>query len=871
MKRILLLVLSAAALMAQSKSADLFRGLELRNIGPMLTPGRIADVAVDPRNGSVWYVATASSGLWKTTNHGETFTPIFDDGGSYSLGCVTLDPKNPDVVWLGTGENQSQRAVGYGDGVYKSTDGGRTWTNMGLPNSEHIAKIFVDPRNSNVVFVASQGPLWAGGGDRGLYKTTDGGRTWKPVLQISENTGVADLVVDPRNPDVMYASSYQRRRHTSILIGGGPESNIYKTTDGGATWKTIMQGMPAVDRGRIALAISPQKPDVLYANVAAALKQSGFYKSENGGETWVRQSDYIPNDPQYYGEIYADPHQFDRVYAVDVAVQVTGDGGKTFRSANWGVHSDNHSIWIDPKDAGHIIVGNDGGLYETWDGGRSFRHFLNLSTTQYYRVTTDNALPFYNVYGGTQDNGSSGGPSRTLYSVGIRISDAVETGGGDGFQSRSDPEDPNTLYTLSQNAALLRVDLRTGERKSVRPALQSKEQIRWRWDVPFLISPHSHTRLYIAGNKLLRSDDRGETWRAVSPDLTRQIDRDTIPVMGKLWGPDAVWKNVFTDNYGNSSAMDESPIKEGLLFVGTDDGLVQISEDGGANWRRIEKFPGVPEMTFIADLHASSHDANTLFAAFNNYQRGDFKPYLLKSTDLGRTWTSIASNLPPRDAVWSIIQDPVKPNLLFVGTEFGVSFSYDGGRQWNQLKGGMPTIAVRDLEIQKREGDLVMATFGRGFYVLDDISALRALTPDTLSAEGLVFPLRRTPLYQPRPATRAYGNYTLPNPPFGAEFTYYLRDPEQGAKYVLAVTDEAGKTVRTLAVPASAGLHRATWELRAGDPPERDTQGQGPRRFGRDNRPLVAPGKFKVALAKVVNGQSQPLGQAQTFEVYALQ
>ncbi|HKB55292.1 MAG TPA: hypothetical protein VKD22_14945, partial [Ramlibacter sp.] len=359
---------------------------------------------------------------------------------------------------------------------------------------------------------------------------------------------------------------------------------------------------------------------------------------------------------------------------------------------------------------------------------------------------------------------------------------------------------------------------------SVRPTLPSKEEIRWRWDVPFMISPHSHTRLYIAGNKLLRSDDRGATWRAVSPDLTRQIDRDTIPVMGKVWGPDAVWKNVFTDNFGNSSAMDESPVKEGLLFVGTDDGLVQISEDSGATWRKIDKFPGVPEMTFVTDLHASSHDANTIFAAFNNYQRGDFKPYLLKSTDLGRTWTSIASNLPPRDSVWSIIQDPVKPNLLFVGTEFGVYFSYDGGKQWNQLKGGMPVIAVRDLEIQKRENDLVMATFGRGFYVLDDISALRALGPDTFSAEGQVFPLRRVPVYQPRPATRAYGNYTLPNPPFGAEFTYYLRDPQQGAKYVLTVTDGAGKTVRTMAVPAFAGMHRLAWELRAGDPPERPAQ-----------------------------------------------
>src|SRR5262245_22931100 len=563
------------------------KALGLRGIGPCITPGRIGDIAIDPKNHSVWYVAMSSGGVWKTTNRGVSWKTIFDNTGSYSIGCVTVDPKNSDVVWVGSGENQSQRSVGFGDGVYKSTDGGNTWTNVGLKNSEHIAKIIVDPRDSDVVYVASQGPLWSPGGDRGLFKTTDGGKTWKAVLEISENTGVTDLCMDPRDPDVLYAASYQRRRNVGVLVGGGPESALHKSTDGGLTWKKLKDGLPEVDLGRIALAISPQKPDVLYAHIqrAAGKESGGFFRTEDGGKTWTKRGTATVQDGQYYGEIFADPHQFDRVWIMDINVQVTDDGGKTFRRQNWaGVHVDHHALAFDPLDKNYLLSGNDGGLYESYDSGKTWRHFDTLSSTQFYRVAVDNDSPFYNVYGGTQDNGSMGGPVRSKNAVGVRTSDWGKVGGADGMQPRVDPTDPNTVYTSSQNGALVRLDKLTGQNKSIRPPTGKGGGVRWNWDTPFIISPHNAKRLYYAGSRLYRSDDRGDNWKAVSPDLTRNLDPLKQEVMGKVWGPDAVSRNTFTTSLSIATALDESPLKEGLLYVGTDDGLIQVSEDGGQNW-----------------------------------------------------------------------------------------------------------------------------------------------------------------------------------------------------------------------------------------------------------------------------------------------
>lgn len=849
-------------------TSDLVAEIPLRTLGPALKPGRVADITINPRNRSTWYLTVASGGLWKTTNRGSDWTPIFDEGGSYSLGCVTLDPNDPEVVWLGTGENSSNRSVGYGDGVYKSTDGGDTWIHCGLRDSQHIGRILVDPRNSDIVFAASQGPLWSPGGDRGLFKTSNGGQTWKAVLQVSENTGVTDIVFDPRNPDVIYAAAYQRRRHVGLLIGGGPESAIYKSTDGGDNWQKLTNGIPTVDKGRIALAVSPQNPDVVYALITAAKGEGGFFRSADCGATWTRQSNYDTIDPQYYGEIYADPHRFDRVYSVDMLIHVTEDGGKSFRPLRWKMHVDNHAMAFDPTDAKHLFVGNDGGLYETYDGGDTWRHFTNVTTGQFYRVMADNATPFYNIYGGTQDNGSMGGPSRTLNRVGIRTSDWINIGGGDGFQPQVDPEDTNILYSTMQNGGITRLDKRTSKRVGIRPRSEKNDPpVRWHWDSPFIISPHAPSRLYFAASRLFRSDDRGDQWQAVSPDLTRQLDRDTIPVMGHLWDDDAVQKNRFTTELSVISALAESPLKEGLLYVGTDDGLVQISDNGGKDWRKVEEFPGIPTWTYVCDVCASQHDAETLYVAFNNYKQGDFTPYLLKSSDGGNTWTSIAGNLPDRHVVWSIVEDHVNPKLLFAGTEFGLFFTVDGGERWVQLKTGAPTVAFRDLQIQRRENDLVIATFGRGLFVLDDYTALRHLSDENLAKEAWLLPPRSVRVYEELGyEVAAFGNFTTPNPPCGASLTYYLRDSlpqDDKNKVMLEVTDCDGNRVAVVLGPTVAGLHRVTWNVQGNTKQDQSEGRRGPS-------VLVEPGEYRVTLTKVIDGVVTNLGEPQTLRVVPL-
>jgi photosystem II stability/assembly factor-like uncharacterized protein len=839
-------------------------------LGPTLKPGRVADIAVDPRNRSIWYLANASGGLWKTTNRGNDWEPIFDEGGSYSLGCVTIDPTDSNVIWLGTGENSSNRSVGYGDGVYKSTDGGESWKRMGLSDSQHIGRILIDPRDSDVVFVAAEGPLWSAGGDRGLFKSTDGGQTWKAVLRISNNTGVTDIVFDPCDPDVLYAAAYQRRRHVGLLIGGGPESAIYKTTDAGRTWEKLGNGLPTVDIGRIALAVSPQKPDVVYALVYAAGEESGFFRSDDKGRTWTRQSGYKVIDPQYYGEIYADPHQFDRIYAMDMITNVTEDGGKNFKRVPWRMHVDHHAMAFDPTDRNHLLVGNDGGLYESYDHGRTWRHFTNLPTAQFYRVAADNAMPFYNVHGGTQDNGSMAGPSRTINRVGIRTSEWIATGGGDGFQPRIDPDNPDIVYGLSQNGAAFRLDKSTGARKGIRPPKEPNgPAMRWHWDTPLLISPHSPKRLYMAGNCLYRSDDRGDNWRRVSGDLTRQLDPENQRLMGRIWDANAVQKNNFTTALSVSSALDESPLEEGLLYVGTDDGLLQVSEDGGENWRRRGRFPGIPRRAYISDLCASRHDVDTLYVTFNNYQRGDFRPYLLKSLDRGRTWEPITGNLPDRHVVWSIVEDHMSPELLFVGTEFALFFTVDGGQHWVRLSGGAPTIQFRDLELQRREDDLVCATFGRGFYVLDDYTPLRHIGRKTLEQKALLFPPRDARVYHEIGyVVAAFGNFTTPNPPFGAVLHYYLGEDfklNDDDKITLVVTDAKGEPVRQIIGPTAAGLHRLVWDLRRSPQPQEQGRSQGRRR----SRPgeLVEPGEYKISLLKVIDNQETVLGKSQTIKV----
>ena len=892
-------------------STPTFNGLRFRSIGPAFTSGRVIGFAVDPKNPAKYFVAVASGGVWKTINAGNTWTPVFDNEGSYSIGAIVLDPKNPLVVWVGTGENNSQRSVSYGNGVYKSEDGGRTWKNVGLKTSEHIGRIAIDPKDSNIVYVASQGPLWGPGGERGLFKTTDGGKTWKNILNISENTGVTDVVIDANDPNTIYCASYQRRRHMWTLINGGPESAIYKSTDAGVTWNKLRAGLPTVELGRIGLAISPVDSNVIYATVEAADRKGGIFRSSDRGGSWERRNEF-DSTAMYYARVVADPKDVDRIYIMNVFLMVSDDGGRTLRRlGEKSKHVDNHEIWIDPDNTDHYLVGCDGGVYESFDRGANWDFKANLPVPQFYDIATDNSKWFYNVYGGTQDNFSFGGPARTRSASGIVNSDWFVTNGGDGFRSQVDPEDPNTIYASLQHGVIVRFDKRTGERIGIQPQPGPKDDPpRWNWDTPFIISPHLHTRLYMASDKLYRSDDRGDSWTTISGQLSRNLDRDKLPVMGRVWSIDAVAKNASTAFFGNASAVAESQKKEGLIYVGTDDGVLNITDDGGKNWRRVEKFPGVADMAYVSKVITSNHDANTAYVSFDNHQNADFKPYLLKTTDAGRTWVSLSANLPKNGPVWAIAEDHVNPRLLFVGTEFGLYFSIDGGQKWIQLKGGLPTIAVRDLVIQKQENDLVVGTFGRGIYVLDNYTPLRLLKPEMLRQEAAVFPVKDALMYiQSQPlggrnkSFQGESFYTAENPPFGATVTWYLKEAlktrkekrqeaekeaekkgapvgwptreqlraeeeEDAPAIIVTITDANNRVIRRLTGPVTAGMQRITWDLRdpsanlpAPPPPDADPDFEPP------SGPLVMPGAYKAQVAKRVDGVVTPLGPAQEFQV----
>ncbi|MCU1308759.1 MAG: hypothetical protein JWN45_3454, partial [Acidobacteriaceae bacterium] len=731
--------------------------------------------------------------------------------------------------------------------------------------------------------------------------------------------GVNDVIIDPSNPDIMYISAYQRRRHVWTMIDGGPESAIYKSTDAGATWNKLKSGLPTEEMGKIGLAISPTDPNLIYATIEAANKKGGIYRSRDRGANWEKRNDF-DQGAMYYANIYVDPKNPDRIYVMNTLIQISDDGGKTLhRMTEKYKHVDSHVMWIDPNDTNYFLVGCDGGMFESYDRAATWHWKSNMPLSQFYDVAVDNSKPFYYIYGGTQDNNSLGGPSRTISGSGILNSDWFITTGGDGFRSQVDPEDPNTIYAESQYGGIVRHDRRTGEKLGIQPQPgKSEAPLRWNWDSPIIISPHQHTRLYFAANRLFRSEDRGDTWKAISPDLTRQIDRDKLPVMGKIWGPDAVAKNTSTSFYGNIVALAESPKKEGVLYVGTDDGLIQVTENGGSAWRKLEKFPGVPDGTYVSRLATSNHDDRTVYAAFDNHKNGDFKPYLLKSTDAGQTWTSIAANLPENGTVFAIAEDYVNPKLLFVGTEFGLWFTIDGGTKWVQLKGGLPTIAVRDIVIHKREGDLILASYGRGFYVLDDITPLRMFKPETIQQESTLMPVKDTlmylesfPLGGRSKAHLGESLYSADNPPYGAIFTYYLKDKyktlkeqrqdaekkaakkNDGSAYPtlkyptsdelrteaeaeapslwMTVSDSSGNIVRRIPATNASGINRVAWNLRYPPselaPESRDNDEIFPWDFGAVG-PLVMPGKYSVKLSKKIDGKWADLSTPQSFNVY---
>ena len=890
-------------------------GLSWRNVGPALTSGRISDFAFNPNNPFEYYVATSAGGVWKTVNAGVTYEPIFDSQGSYSIGVVTMDPNNSNVIWVGTGENNNQRSVGYGDGLYKSEDGGKSWKHVGLKNSEHIGKIIVHPDNSDVVYVAAIGPLWSKGGDRGLYKTEDGGKTWKAILTVDDHTGVNDVVMDPRNPDVLYASTLQRRRHVYTYVGGGPGSGMHKSVDGGATWTKINKGLPSEELGRIGLAISPANPEIIYAIVEAANGKGGFFASTNRGASWEKRSSHVTSG-NYYQEIIADPVDEHTVYSMDTWMSVTHDGGRSFDLVGEDTkHVDNHAMWINPHNNKHWIIGCDGGIYETYDAAKTWDFKKNLPITQFYKVAVDNDAPFYNIYGGTQDNFSLGGPSRVLTNHGIRNSEWFITNGGDGFESQIDPNNPNIVYAQSQYGGLVRFDKKSGESVGIKPKPPKGENnYRYNWDAPLAVSRHVSGRLYFAANKVFRSDDYGNSWEEISGDLSRQIDRNTLKVYDRVVSIDAVMKNGSTSPYGTIVAFSESPQNKDLLAAGTDDGLLHISENGGNSWRKISSIPGAPNQSYVNSIYLSRHDENVIYVAFNHHKYGDFKPYIFKSTNKGNSWTAIASNLPERGSVYAIEEDHVDKDLLFVGTEFGVFFSPNQGQNWKQLKSGLPTIAVRDIAIQERENDLVLGTFGRGFYVMDDYSVLRNIENAEPTESAKIYPVRTalmweqsSPLGLPGKSFQGDNFYTAANLGPEALITYYYNDSftslkkkrqkndkklvkdgadapypsyetlkaesdETKPELVFTIKDASGKVVKKEYKSVSKGVQRFHWNLRytPQNPVNLNRSSFYNPFAGNDEGTLVNPGMYTVEMGLLEDGSLKSLTSPVRFEVKAL-
>lgn len=885
---------------------------KFRNVGPAFLSGRIADIAIHPNNENIWYVAVGSGGVWMTDNAGTTWKPIFDSQPVYSIGSVTIDPSNPSIIWVGSGENVGGRHVGYGDGVYRSTDGGESWKNMGLKKSEHISEIIVHPDDSNVVYVASQGPLWSSGGDRGLFKTTDGGKTWNKILGGSEWTGVTDIMMDSRHPNIIYAATWDRHRTVAAYMGGGPGSGIHRSDDNGNTWKKLSNGIPKSNLGKIGIAMSYQDNDVVYAAIETDRTKGGVYKSVNRGESWTKMSNTVSGGtgPHYYQELYTSPHKFDRLYLMNVQILTSDDGGKNFRELEGRrqKHSDHHAIAFKDSDPDYIMVGTDAGIYESFDLAKNWHYFLNLPLTQFYKVAVNNAEPFYHIFGGTQDNGSAGGPSATDEAAGITNRDWYKTLFADGHQSATDPVYNNIIYATTQEGRFHRIDLETGEQVFVQPqALEGDPHERYNWDTPILVSPHDPARIYIGSYRVWQSDNRGDSWSPISGDLTRNENRIELPIMGRKQSWDNAWDVKAMSQYNTITSLSESPVQEGIIWAGTDDGFIQVTSNGGESWKSIPVTKlGLPERSFVNDIKADLFDSNTVYVSLDNHKEGDLSPYLFKSSDLGESWESISNNIPDNTLVWRFVQDHVKKDLFFLATEFGIYTSLNGGNSWQKL-GGTPTISFRDIVIQERENDLVGASFGRGFFVLDDYSALREMTEENLSSKGKLFKPRDAKLFRPRNSLGNTGGqfYVADNPTYGAVFTYHLNDvpktsksirvqserqlnnsnsdvpfpgydklsdemTEKSASIILTIKDSNGNHIRNVKQNASNGSGKIAWNLRHKSYyPVRAGRAQSNWWFN-PSGPYVTPGEYQAELYLENNGSVEKLDGPVSFNVKPL-
>jgi len=891
---------------SQTINEDTFSGLKFRNIGPAMTSGRIADIAINPNNENEWYVAVGSGGVWKTTNSGTTWKPIFDKQNSFSIGCVTIDPNNSHTIWVGTGENVGGRHVAIGDGIYVSHDDGMTWKNMGLKNSEHLSKIIVHPENSDIIWVASQGPLWTKGGERGIYKSIDGGKSWKRTLGDSVWVGATDLLIDPNNPNVLYAATWQRQRTVAAYLGGGPGSGLHKSTDGGETWKPLKKGIPRSNLGKIGLTMSPFNSDVIYAAIELDRKKGGIFISKNRGESWSKQSDAVSGGtgPHYYQELIASPHEEGTLYLMNNSALVSKNHGKTFnRMSRSNQHSDSHVVVFKNSDPNYLLFGTDGGLYESFDNTKSWKYIRNLPITQYFKIAVDDSKPFYNIYGGTQDNGSHGGPSQTTSSDGIASADWWKVLGADGAQSATEPGNPNITYGEFQQGVLFRVDQTTKESVFIQPQPQEGDPYeRYNWDAPIVVSPHNPTRLYFASQRVWKSENRGDDWTPISKDLTLNQDRITFPMYGKQQSWDNAWDIGAMSNYNTITSLSESPKQEGLIYAGTDDGIIQVTENGGASWRKfsLNNIKGVSDIPFVNDVRADLFDANVVYAALDNHKYGDYKPYIIKSNDKGKTWSLINGNLPNKLLIWRLVQDHVKKDLLFAATEYGIYFTYSGGTNWVKLKSGVPTISFRDITIQRRENDLVAGSFGRGIFILDDITPIRNFNTSMLSSEVTLFPIKTAYWYKQSSRVGSQGDaeWIAKNPPFGVNFTYYmpkklksLKDirkgkekkgntnfpgwdalegeaNQDGPSIYLIIKDANGKVVNRVKGKNKKGFNRVNWKL---DYPrksgERLAAPRSQRNFFGGGGIMATPGDYTVTLVKRVDGNTTVLQEPKAFTV----
>jgi len=873
---------SATAAQAQTApyAASDLSALRLRSIGPASMSGRVIDMDVVESDPYTWYVGTSTAGIWKTRDNGVTWQSIFDQQAVHSIGDLVVFQPSPNIVWAGTGERANRQSVSWGDGVYKSTDAGKTWTNMGLRNSRHIGRIVLHPSNPEIAYVAAQGSVWGPGGDRGVYRTTDGGRNWTRTLHVDDETGATDVALDGSDPNVLYAATYQRRRSAFGFDGGGPGSALWKSTDGGTTWNKLTgNGLPTGEYGRIGIAIYRKNTNTVIvsieqgarynASTAYIQRKAGLYRSSDKGATWTFLSDWNPR-PMYASQPLIDPNDEQRVYMLN-AYSFSDDGGKTFTAPRTTTHGDDRFVWVNPKDSRHVVKLDDGGIGISYDRGNKFLYVPSLPLSQFYRVSLDNAIPF-NVYGGLQDNGCWTGPSASWTTNGILNEHWSRLCGGDGFFTVPDPRTPGVVYSASQFLGLQRNNLRTWEAQDIRPGdptgriggrrnwetwgkpgasqVLGNQMHPANWDAPILLSPHDTATIYAGGQHLFRSRDRGITWTDLG-DMTTGVDRSTLALMGRMPSENTLSIDDGVPFFPGITSLAESPRRRGVLYVGSDDGRFRVSRNGGATWEDQQtRFPGLPQGAWFGGVEASRHADGTAYVTVDNHRSNDFTNYVFKTTDFGATWTAIVGDLPAERVARTIREDPRNPNLLYLATEFGVFFTPDGGAHWMPLRNNMPTMPFNDIAIHSRDNALVLASHARGIWVLDQLNALQELTPTVSAKASHLFTVM--PAYQIRTTNlRPHTGDMIfrgENPANGAIIDYWLST--EAAAATLTVLDAAGSVVQQLRPTTSRGVNRVVWNLRYADLPLRGGGGEdddGPPRAGSPG-PLVLPGTYTIRL-----------------------